>query len=93
MTQLRKPLELTSEYIEMSFMSEVYGVSQAKFHTELREIEPQFDDKSDKDVEILLDENYINHIFAYLYSSEKEYGLRQILLDRFFTYKGPMSGL
>lgn len=90
-TNLSENIDITEEFMEFDFQSDVKGVDQQHFPKPLRYIEPEFDQTSDMDVQITLDENYINHIFAYMYHSDTIYGLRSMLMDNLFTDDSPIK--
>jgi len=73
-------MTVKEDFISASLKSEVAGVSENDFAKPLRYIEPEFDPESDKDVQILFDENFFNHVFAYMYQSKHVYGVRKLVL-------------
>lgn len=65
-----------------TFQSELKGVSEDVFTKPLKQKNLKQTKRTNRDVQILFDENYINHIFAYLFESKQEYSIRDFIMSR-----------
>lgn len=56
-------MSMKGDYILVSFMNEFENLDHNDFENALREIKPSFSDDNEykKDLQIIIDENYINH--------------------------------
>jgi len=82
-SSLSDKMLLQDDYLEMGIMSELYGGDHGQFKETLRRVDPTFSQSDDfrKDVQIVFDENFINHIFLGLFYTNKEYSLREFILE------------
>ena len=75
----------------MGIISEL-DVDHDEFKEKLRKISPEFsqDSKFQKDVQLIFDENLINHLLLALHYSSKPISLRELLLslipEKYYTY-------
>ena len=76
-------MQLTDEYLEVGVISELYGVDHDEFKDKLRKIHPSFSEDPDfkQDLQMVFDENMINHFLLALYYNQKVFSLREILLS------------
>ncbi len=79
---LADEMKLTDEYLEMDFTNELYGVDHSDFSEKLRKIYPQFSDDPEfaQDLQMVFDENFLNHLLLSLLHNEKVFSLRDLLL-------------
>eukprot|EP00347_Sterkiella_histriomuscorum_P009557 403340748 len=79
---LSENVKLTDEFIEMSFENELEGADHSEFGTQLRKIYPQFSDLPEwkQDLQMVFDENFINHLLLSLYHNNKVFSLRDLVL-------------
>jgi hypothetical protein len=72
---------LTNDYLEVGIMSELYDVDHDDFKDKLRRVNPSFSDHPDfkQDVQMIFDENLLNHVLLALYTETKIYSLRDLI--------------
>jgi len=75
-------MKLTDDYLEVGIISEL-DVDHEEFKEKLRRIEPQFSEAPEdlKDVQMVFDENIINHLLLAFHHNSKVISVRQLLLN------------
>ncbi len=68
-SSLSESMQVKGDYILASFLNEIENVDHAEYKIPLRQIKSTFseDNAFKKDMQIVFDENYINHIFLGLF--------------------------
>ena len=77
---IEKPI-MNEDSIEFHYASEIVGADHGVFNDHLRTNKISFSDEKEfkKDVELVLDENLINHIFLGIFYSKEVYSVREII--------------
>jgi hypothetical protein len=75
-------MQLSQDYLEVGIISEL-DVDHDEFKEKLRRVIPLFsqDPEFEKDVQMIFDENMINHLLLALHHSSKPISLRDLLLS------------
>jgi hypothetical protein len=75
-------MQLTDDYLEVGIISEL-DVDHDEFKEKLRRVEPKFSEAPEdlKDVQMIFDENLINHLLLALHHNSKVISLRELLLS------------
>ena len=75
-------MQLTDDYLEVGIISEL-DVDHDEFKEKLRRVEPKFSEASEdlKDVQMIFDENIINHLLLALHHNSNVISLRELLLS------------
>jgi hypothetical protein len=81
-TNMKDKIQMEEENISITLRSEVKGISEDVFETPLRTITPKLDENSEKDVQIVFDENLVNHVFAFLFNTNQIWGARRFFLEK-----------
>lgn len=73
--------EINEDNIDLRFTSEMIGADHAVFHDHLRENIVSFTNNEafKKDIELVIDENFFNHIALGLFYSQEVYSLREFV--------------
>jgi phage tail tube protein FII len=81
---LADKIKVADNYLEVSINSELYDVDHGEFKEKLRRITPQFSESPEElrtqDLEVVFDENIINHVLLALHYNSTVISLRQLLL-------------
>jgi hypothetical protein len=82
-SSLSDKMHLSNEYLEAGVISELYDVDHGEFKEKLRKIHPVFseDDSFKQDVQMVFDENLINHFLLALFYDNKVYSFRDLLMS------------
>ena len=88
---LSEKMELTTNYLNVGIISEL-DVDHDEFKEKLRKISPEYSEDSSyqKDVQLIFDENLVNHLLLALHHSSKPISLRELLIsiipEKYHTY-------
>jgi hypothetical protein len=78
---LSDKIRIAEEHMEVGIISELEDVDHGEFHDKLRKVQPEFGDGHERhDVQMIFDENLVNHLLLALHSSTKTYSLRELLV-------------
>lgn len=83
---------LNPDYLEVGIISELHDVDHGDFKDKLRRVEPTFSEHPDfkQDVQMIFDENLLNHFLLAMYSQTKTYSLRDLVVsmipEKYQTY-------
>lgn len=81
-SSLSETMTLTSDHIIVNYMTEYEGRDLQKLSKSMRRIKPQFseDPEHQRDVQIVLDENYINYYLFSLFYADKPISLSEVII-------------
>ena len=73
---------MKGDYILASFMNEFENLDHDEFEHPLRDIKPAFseDNEYKQDIQIVIDENYINHQFLGLFHKESMVSMTELIM-------------
>lgn len=79
---LSEKMKLTDDYIEIGVVSELHDVDHGEFKEQLRRVTPEFNENNEfkQDVQMIFDENLVNHALLALHYNTKVFSLREILM-------------
>lgn len=82
-SSLSETMQLVDDHIVISFDTEIEGPDMAELTQKVRHIQPKFsdDNKLMRDLQVVIDENYINYQLFNLFYQEKVYSLTDLLLE------------
>lgn len=79
---LSDKIRLTEDFLEVGVISELYDVDHGEFKDKLRLVKPAFSEADFKqDVQMIFDENLLNHVLLALHHTTKIFSLREIMLS------------
>jgi hypothetical protein len=91
-TAMKGDIELAEEAVGATFKSEVVGIDD-QASKPLRTVYPDLDTESEKMFQMAVDENFFNHIFAFLFHSKRVYGARNMLLGKVSEMLGDFNSV
>lgn len=94
-SQLSEAIELGEKHVFINYLTEYEGRDFDDVSLNLRSITPKFSDdqKLDKDVQIAIDENYINYYLYSLIYADKPFSLTEKLLEMIPEWLEPAAFL
>lgn len=83
MYSLSDEMILNEDYLEVGVISELYDVDHGEFKDSLRRVTPEFSEHPDfkQDMQMIFDENLLNHALLALHYNTKIFSLRELLLS------------
>lgn len=83
-SSLAESMKLQGDHVMLSWLTEYEGKDLANVAKKLRKIKPKFEEHKNfqKDIQVVLDENYINYVLFTLLYEDKPISVTDLLLDR-----------
>ena len=80
---MTEAMTLEGDHVVVQYTTDFEGTDLSKLSHKLRKIDPKFEDSGEfqRDVQMLIDENYLNSILFVLFENNKMFSLTETLLD------------